>query len=397
MSPRSRRILLALLGGGLVARLALAFGFEGAAFDIDSYGLVRDALGHDVLGVYGEVNAAGFFRWPYPPGYFPWIAAADGLASLTGLPFHGWIQLPAIAADLAIAWLVQWMLGRRGATEAVRLAAAALVVAGPSFLATSGYHGQIDTLAILGAVAAFAAWERGGPNRALTAALLIGVGATMKTFPLVAVLALLPWARSRREAATLLVVPGAVLALAVAPFLIAHPHDTATSFENRGLPGLGGISMLVQPELARAAVSEVNPGEANWATDFVLERGEIVVVLVVLATAAVLLRTRPDPVRGAVIAWLALYVLGLNFALQYAVWLLPFLLLQQRLRAAALIQLALLPAAVIYYGAPWDGDVAWRVYVAVMAGAWVAFAALLVLELRRAGQEPRSTWASAPT
>ena len=397
MSERGRRLLLWLLAAGLALRLGLAFGAEGAEYDIDSLRIVRDALGEDVLGVYGDVNGAGFFRWPYPPGFFPLIAATGGLADLTGLPFHGCIQLPAIAADLAIAWLVQSMLGRRGADERTRLAAAAVVVLGPTFLAVSGYHGQIDSVAILGPLAALAVWERDGVNRALGAGLLIGLGGTVKTFPLVMLLAFLPWVRSRREAVTLFAVPAIVLAVSLAPFLIAHRHDTTRSLENRGFPGLGGISMLAEPELARAAITGASPGAPNAVTDFFLDRGGVIVALVTLAIGAFLLWARPPPLQGAVILWLGLYAFGLNFTLQYAVWLLPFLVLQRRLRTALLIQLLLLPAAVVFYGAPWEGGLEWTLYVAVMAGAWAAFVALLALEVRRAGQEPRSTWASAPT
>ena len=397
MTARSRRLLLWLLGAGLALRLGLAFGSEGAAFDIDSYRIVRDALGHDLLGVYGQVNASGFFRWPYPPGYFPWIGIADGLAAATGLPFHGWIQLPSIAADLAIAWLVQSLLGRAGAPDRVRLAAAGLVALGPVFVAISGYHGQLDALATLAALAALAAWERGGDRRALAAGLLIGVGATIKTFPLAMLLPLLPWARSRREALTLVAAAAAVLLVALAPFLAAHPRDTLESLENRGFPGLGGISMLVQPELARAAISGVDPGEATAVTDFLLDAGGVLVALLLAALAAFLAWRRPPPLQGAVIVWLGLYALGLNFTLQYAVWLLPFLLLQRRLRTVAAIQLLLLPAVAIYYAAPWEGDLAWIAYVVLMAGAWAAFTALFALELRGAGQAPSRTWASAPT
>ena len=397
MSARCRRLLLWLLGAGLALRLGLAFGAEGAEFDIDSYRIVRDALGEDLLGVYGQVNSGGFFRWPYPPGYLPWIGIADGLAAVTGLPFHGWIQLPSIAADLAIAWLVQSLLGRAGADDRTRLAAAALVALGPIFVAISGYHGQLDALATLAALGALAAWERGGERRALAAGLLIGLGATIKTFPLAMLLPLLPWARSRREALTLVAAAAAVLLAALAPFLLAHPRDTLDSIENRGFPGLGGISMLVQPEIARAAIADVNPGAATAVTDFLLDAGGVLVALLLAALGAFLLWARPSPLRGAVIVWLGLYALGLNFTLQYAIWLLPFLLLQRRLRAAALIQLLLLPAAVLFYGRPWEGDVAWMAYVGLMAGAWAAFVALFALELRRAGQEPRRTWARAPT
>lgn len=381
MSRRGTRALVALLGAGAVLRLVLAFATEGAAFDIESFRIVRDALGDDPLGVYEAVNQ-GFARWPYPPGFFLWIRVSDGLAGVTGLPFHGLIQLPAIAADVTLAWLVQAMLGRRGASEGTRLAAAALVALGPSFAMTSGYHGQIDSLAILAAVAALAVWERDGPRRALLAGLLIGAGATVKTIPLVMVLALLPSVRSRREAAVLVAVPAAMLLVALAPFLAADPEGTVTSLDNRGFPGLGGISLIVQPELARAAIEGIPADGWTRVTEFLMDRGGVIVAAMLAALGAFLLRHRPEPLRAAVFLWLGLYALGLNFALQYAVWGLPFLLLQRRLGTVAALQLLLLPAALLFYLAPWDGRGWWIAYCVLMTAAWAAFVALFVREGR---------------
>src|SRR5207302_10782054 len=105
-----------------------------------------------------------------------------------------------IAADAAIAWLVQAGLGRAGASDRTRLSACALVALGPAFALISGMHGQIDSVAILPAVLALVVWERGGSRRALAAGLLIGRAASIKTAPGLMVLALLPSVRSRREA-----------------------------------------------------------------------------------------------------------------------------------------------------------------------------------------------------
>jgi hypothetical protein len=48
---------------------------------------------------------------------------------------------------------------------------------GPSFIDISGYHGQIDSVAILPAVLALMVWERRPqPTRSVRAGLLIGLG-----------------------------------------------------------------------------------------------------------------------------------------------------------------------------------------------------------------------------
>ena len=70
-----------------------------------------------------------------------------------GLRFDGWIQLPAVLADAGIALGVLWQLLRCAARPSgCGSARRALVMFGPSFLLVSGYHGQIDSLAILPAV-----------------------------------------------------------------------------------------------------------------------------------------------------------------------------------------------------------------------------------------------------
>src|SRR5205807_5996398 len=142
---------------------------------------VRDALAAHPLHVYSAVNGPHLNHWPYLPGFFPFIMVASKLATLTGLPFHGWVQVPQILADCAIAWFVQDFLGRRGASDRTRIASATLVALGPSFWIISGFHGQIDSLATLPAVIALWLWDRSPPGtrRALEAGVLIGIGAVI--------------------------------------------------------------------------------------------------------------------------------------------------------------------------------------------------------------------------
>ena len=369
-----------MVAAGLVVRVVLAFGWRGAGYDIESFEIVRRALGDDPFGVYEAVNN-GFYRWPYPPLFFPWIALSGWLSDPVGLRVDGWIQLPAIFADAGIALCVAALLRLRSASERVVLAAVALVMFGPSFLLVSGYHGQIDSLAILPVVAALLVWERGGEQRALWAGLLIGLGGAVKIVPLVMVLPLLVCARSRREAVSLVLAPAVVMVLVLLPFLAADFSGTADSLRNRGFPGLGGISLILNPDLTDAALRGTVP-ENTAITEWLNHHGWLVPAVALALVAVLLWRRRPDPALGALVVWLTLMALGVNFALQYAVWGLPFMLVLGRLRSALALQLLLVPAAIVFYRAPWESSAAVVVYSASMIAAWLLLMWLLVTALR---------------
>src|SRR4051794_3865843 len=106
MTRRAKRLMLVMLGVGLVARLVMAFVTVGQPFDIRSSEIVTAAL-HAPGHLYSTVNreldfgdiSGILFRWPYPPVFIAWLWVADHLSSFTGLPFHGILQIPAILAD----------------------------------------------------------------------------------------------------------------------------------------------------------------------------------------------------------------------------------------------------------------------------------------------------------
>ena len=367
-----------MLGVGLVARLAWAFTTVGVSFDVQAYSLVREALAGDALQVYSETG-----RWPYPPGYFAWILTSAGIEDVTGLSFSDLIQVPPILADLAIAWIVQDELGRRGAAERTRLAAAALVALGPAFFVISGYHGQIDSIAILPAVAGVLLWQRSDdPRRALWVGLLIGVGGLLKTVPLIALLALLPSARSWREGATLVGAAAALPVLAFLPFLLADPAGVEEALRYRGVPGVGGISLLVQPELARTWMNEV-PVTGTGITFTLLDWGGPITAAALLAATAFLFRFRPTPIEGVALLYLAVWVFGINFFLQYVIWGFPFLLMAGYVREVALAQLLMVPATVLVYLRPWEEEAAAWAYAPASLGIWAAAGVGLVLLGRR--------------
>src|SRR4051794_19510977 len=336
---------------------------------------------HTPLDVYAtRIGPAPGIAWPYPPGFFSFAFLAGELSAHTSLAYPALIRLPSIAADAGIALIVASV-----ATPRRAVAAAALVALGPAFIAISGYHGQIDDLAILPAVAAVALWDRmPEPRRALYAGLLIGAGCAIKTTPAFVLLALLPSVRSWREAAALLCAAAAVPLLLMAPYFVHTPRELMDALGYRGFPGTSPLSILLQPELAEQLVRQVTPHRAVY---WLYRHGPA--IMVVTLSAVALFTTRVgrgwSPAERATLLWLAFYVVTPVFFLQYLVWGLPFFVLAGRLRLALAVQLIALVPTVLFYRAPWENaGVAWP-YAAAMLALWALFvgAFLVVVWERR--------------
>jgi hypothetical protein len=399
MTTRGRRLLWVIIGAGTLARLVYAFATVGQAYDIESLRLVGQALGQHPLHVYSIVNQGEgarlgdflAFRWPYPPGYMP-LAGLGVLISKLGLPFRGVIQLFPIAADAAIAWLVQALLRLRGASERTRLAGAALVMFGPVFFVISGYHGQVDPVAILPALLALYLWETSGSrHRALQAGLLIGLAASIKIIPGIMVLALLPSARDRREWVTLIAASAGLLLAIAAPFLIADGRAMRAALGYVGGPGLGGLSMFVQPDLVKAFLVERFDIRATSATMTLHDGASAIVAGAVAAAGVLVLRFRPPPIEAAVLLWLVVYVFNPDWFPQYMVWGLPFFLAAGHLVKVGLVQAALVPVLLLFYLKPWHDETLVWVYFAIMLCLWLAaVAALIAQTLRTAATGTRS-------
>jgi uncharacterized membrane protein len=367
-----------MIGAGLLARLIVAAVTEANTDDLHSFDFVRTALREDPLHVYQDVPE---LRWPYPPGYFPYVAACAAVDSAIGIDFRHLLRLGPIAADVGIAALVQHLLGTRGASERTRLAGAGLVLFGPVFFGVSAYQGQLDSVAILPALAALTVWQRDGERRALHAGLLIGLGGSMKTVPLLMVLALAPSARSFRELVTLGTAAAAVPLAMLAPFLIVDAGSVIDHLRYRGFPGLGGLSLVATPQFPLFWQADHLP-PAGEQTLFLLDHGDLITAAGLLAAAAVLARFRPDPLGAAAILWLAVWVFGVNFFVQYLVWGLPFLLARGQLRAVAAIQLLAGPAVLLLYLERSEEWLLWSVYTIPMIALWVLLAVLLARTVR---------------
>jgi Glycosyltransferase family 87 len=377
-------ILWALTATGVVIRIVLAFTTVGSQYDMQSYQLVRMQLALHPLHVYAGLPVGNGYRWPYPPALFPWIALAGKLSAVTGLAFHGFIKLPAIAADAALGWLVQAFLGRRGARLQLRVLAASLVLLGPVFVGISGYLGQFDALAILPAFAALMVWEDPRVrDRALVAGALIGVGAAFKTVPILMLVALLPSTRGRREAAVLVGTAVGVVLVALAPYAITELGALRTQLHYTGVPGTGGLSLAVQPDYARRwlSVPYVKP---NSLFQLLYQHGQVYTATLMAALLAFMWWRRVGAVAASVILWLTIYALGSGFLFQYFVWGLPFFLAAGYVwRSAALQAVSLVPMALAYFG-PWRSDGPVALYVVVMLVLWGCFMAALAVILHRA-------------
>jgi uncharacterized membrane protein len=280
--------------------------------------------------------------------------------------------------------LVQDYLRARGFADRERLFAAALVALGPSFVAISGIHGQIDSPAILPAVAALSVWERDrSPRRALWAGLLIGLGASFKTVPGLMLFALLPSARSRREAVELVVACAVIPVLSVLPFIAAAGTGWLSTLAHyHGGLGLGGLSLVAQPDLPLGWLHVGAPG-LNPVSAWFLAHGEVVAIAAIAVTAALLAWFRSPAPLAAVLMWLSVYVFGVDFFMQYMVWGLPFFLMAGYLRQVLVLQLLLLgPVWVIYHGVT-HAWLASLLYIAPMLIVWLVLALAFVLLSRR--------------
>ena len=385
MSPRGYRLLWAIILGGTAARILAAFLTVGVAYDIESFRLVSDALwGERPLDLYLDVNAEAV-RWPYPPGYFPWILCADKLSDWLGLPFHGVVQVAPIISDAVLAWVVQAYLGDRGISERRRLVAAGLIALGPSFMFVSGYEGQLDSVALAPAAVALLVWSRlPSGRRALAAGLLIGLGAALKTFPFFVVLALLPRVRDLREGAVLVGAAVAVPLVLLSPWLAVEMQATLDALRYNGLPGLGGLSLLAQPGLADYWIRGM-PVELSGLTTTLIEWRAPLTAAGLGAVGVILLRRRPEPATGTLLVYLGIFVFGLNFGPRYLLWALPFALMAGWLREAALLQAVTVVAAAMLVAAPFEAGWVPVVFAFIMLSLLVAFAVWLVALAAGAG------------
>lgn len=337
----------ALVVAGLALRFSLLGHYHGTAYDIDNATFAADQLTAHHLHAYAYFSSNGAV-WPYPPLWLPVSVLGLHVAHALGLSGPTGIRLPLVLVDGALVWLIQYAVRLLGRSKNAGLLAAALVAFGPPFLAETVLQGQLDGAAALCVLGAGVLWLRAPqPTRWLWAGLALGIGAGIKTVPILGLLALYPTAVDNRERVKLTIVAAAIPCLAVLPFEVAYTGTVHTILRYHGLAGLGGLSLLVQPHLVHhwpASLAHLN------LANRVLKHLTIPLVLVGLAFAAwVALRKRMHPYAAAGLVFGAFVVASPNFFLQYSLWVFVPVIAAGYLRTATAAAIAwILPIALVF-------------------------------------------------
>ena len=359
-APRRRFAfeLLAILAAGALVHAWIVASTPGEYWDIDAIRVAGSFFAHSPLHVYtlnvtrgGSYQGVPTYVWPYPPAFLPIIAAMHWIA------FHGGPTVSHLdrafmsMTDLSLAFVLQWGLGRMGYSHRRRLAAAALVALGPAFVAVAAVHGQLDAFAWLPAAGAFILWARRRKGwHALACGVLIGLGIDVKVAPGLALLALGPDARDRRELLSLLAGAAGVVLLSLVPFALTTTSGLSAITHYSGFPGRGGLTSLLQPRLTLHLLAPNNPNIIfNGTTHFLLGHSALILVPLLVGVAAVARWRRLEPPDTMVALILTLCVFAPAVLPQYWLWPVPFLILGGRLWAAFIFQLAALPLLIWNY------------------------------------------------
>jgi uncharacterized membrane protein len=390
---RTQRWIRWILASGLALQLLVNLG-EPESRDVRHFEktaaifLRHGFHSYSYFSAFNPAHPFDYRSYSYPPGFVPWLLFAH---PLTGHAFAIVARLPPVLADVALAWLIQDDLRDRNATSTTRLAAVALVMFGPLFISVSSVTGQLDGLAFVPVVLAMIVWRRrDGRSRALVSGLLLATGGLIKLVPLLFVGALLPTARSLREAAVLIASSVAPVIFVLAPFLAADPHGVIDTLDYGGFPGGGGLAVITEPSLARHFLGDYTFHLSPISR--ALEHHGIGLTLVAYAVVvAVLIRRRVPAAEAAFVISLTLLVFAVNFYEQYLLWLVPIALLCGRVAMVFVIEAVMTAYLYIEGNLPthWlhlDGrDLPGHVdvFIASIYALWILLAIVLIRELTR--------------
>jgi|GEM_PF-5537384 len=370
---------------GTAVRLVLAVRLKSTS-DMDWFHTAAVVFQQRGFTAYGALNTFHFatpsayrhFAYWYPPGFVPWLLL---IVQLPGSAFAPFERLVPIAADALLGWLVVGELHARGVSGKRIRAGAALIAFGPLFVAESAVNGQIDAVAFVFVLLAARAWrlvDQG--RRGLVAGLLLGAGASVKTVPILFVLAFLPTVKDRRERITLTLSAVAVPALLLLPFAVANADGVRHALSYSGFPGGGGLALLADPGLAKHYLGDGNIRPSNVFSGWLEAHAQWITVVTVVIVAVWLRRARIEPLDGCVVLAVALLAFAVNFYDQYLIWLVPVSLASNRIVFGAVIEAIIVPYLWVEGGLPGAARV-WWTGVPTRATVQVGSVAALILTL----------------
>jgi hypothetical protein len=339
---------------------------NGAPFDIQSYEVVADLVrgGTDIYTAEETVN-----RHPYLPLHLYWLAAVRGFSEATGIGYAKVVKLLPIVADVAIAAVIVLFLRRDGwgqgtfqseeggvrqrtpLQSGVAERLGMLYALNPVPILVCAYHGQFDAEPVLWMVLAtlFTALPSGvlsGWQQSISAGAWLGLGILTKSYPVLALPALLPAIKGWGNRLWFLVAMGMVPLLGVllytvlfnAPFFEVVQRATGYNF------GIGIYGYTYFARLAR----EVG-GDGRWL-GWAVEYGRFITVGLLAVVWWVKARHESAPAALLTIL-VAFFAVSHAFAIQYLGWLVPIALLNREVRwLAAYTIAAYFYMAVAYWG-----------------------------------------------
>jgi hypothetical protein len=404
-APRPRRevrIAQGIIAVGVVIRLGLA-GLTSTNGDIENMQRLANWLAASPFRVYRQ-ELTGHPVWPNLSGYFPVVRLARLIETSTGLSFTFQVRLVTIVANLAMAWIVDSELARRGTDGRNRLIVLAGLMLSPLLILESGWHAQLDITATTFAVAAYFAWQRSsGDSRAILAGVLLGVAALIETPVGLAAVAFLPHARGRRELALLVGAIAGTVLLGSGPWLIAEHHALLHQLSTySGIPGQGGLNLIVQPNFSAFWLSAQIHG-ANSAFNFLAVHAHTISLVTIVVAAVFVLATRPPIVTGVVLLFLAVYATGVFQSTPYIVWVVPFLAMGGWTRKLTILLVVSAVPTVLQdvpqlnghfsaYVQTWPVWVDYAIYVPILVALWgwavISVGGLASATWRAPGSEP---------
>lgn len=314
----------------------------------------------------------------HPPLASWMLAGFHELADL-GIPFGSLIRAPACLADAVSAVLVFEILRRRR-TVTTATACAIGCALSPVLLATSGYHGNTDSVAIMFMLlAAFLLVDRRAP---LAAGVAAALAVSVKLVPVVAIPALVVAAvRAGRPAAVRFCAGLAAVTLVLwGPSLAVVPvplREQVLEYAG-GRARLWGVVRFA--DLAGASDSFIEALHSDF---------HLLFVLLCMAAGAWLAWLRPTAAAYAVALSLTLLLLvSTGSAVQYLAWPVVGLCLFGLWEGLGYGLVVGVVAVIVYSGA---SAVRWNDWALHLAEAgWLLLAAGIASGVRRALTEPRA-------
>jgi hypothetical protein len=278
--------LLAILG--LAARVALAWGSRGGV-ELEYYSTVARGVSRGE-GLYGTG------RNNYAPIWAGVILLVDRGSQTTGVSFPSLMRAFVIGVDLVSA-VVLWRIAAARGKEPWKIAA--LFLANPVSIWTTGFQGQFDGVSLLFLLIAILATDRRAAGAATGWPAIVSLTLSIATKQITALHPILWIKRVRRPA--MLLVPYAATAALFIPFLGEWRAIRDHVLRYSGVPRSYGLSELVL-----------------FDDRFSLPVG-IACLAAGLFTAWRLSR-EADLVRSCLLLFLVLLFFAPGFGTQYAVW-----------------------------------------------------------------------------